>query len=203
MNALLSDAFDLLRFRVGPLTNYQYSLPTCLAALLLMAAASAASAPELGGSAPGRMAFFLLFSGAQMLLYTRFIAWWMTRAGTPPQAPLFGLVVAANLFQALEVLTSWLPADSAEGAATGLALLGMAVLVHALARVSGASHLRIFLGTLLFSPIAVALLVGMFQLGDSLGWINAEVLEEQGAALMQDAAPAPQGSSSAAADKAV
>jgi hypothetical protein len=172
MHRLIDDFISLLRFRVGPLEQYQY--PRWLPALLLTVLGLVASGGtgELGNNIVGRMGFMLLFTWLETLLFAQFMTIWLRLAKWQPTASLFGLIVLCNSLQFFEPLTSWLPDDAALGADLALSLLTIALLVNSLAVVSGVRRIRVLLGVMLFAPVAMLTLAMCLQLSSSLGWVS-------------------------------
>lgn len=183
MRILFDDTLDLVRFRVRPLQYYQYSFWQPALLLTVLGIIASAGAEGLGDNVEGRVAFFLLFTWLETLLFTQFMGLWLRLGKWKPSGSLFGLVVAANGLQIIEPLTSWLPDDAALAGAFALSLLTIMVLVHALATVSGVSRKRILLGVLLFSPLAMMLMGSTLSLAASLDWVK--VPEELGIELHQ------------------
>lgn len=172
MHHLIDDLLGLLRFRVGPLEQYQY--PRWLVALLLCVLGLVASGGtgELGNNIAGRMQFMLLFTWLETLLFTQFITIWLRLAKWRPNGSLFGLIVLCNSLQFVEPLTSWLPDDAALGADLALSLLTIALMVNSLAVVSGVRRVRVLLGVMLFAPVAMLTLAISLQLASSMGWVT-------------------------------
>ncbi|MBI3144749.1 MAG: hypothetical protein HYZ18_05675 [Pseudogulbenkiania sp.] len=196
MRILFDDALDLVRFRVRPLQYYQYSFWQPALLLTALGIIASAGAEGLGDNVQGRVAFFLLFTWLETLLFTQFMGLWLRLGKWKPSGSLFGLVVAANGLQIIEPLTSWLPDDAALAGAFALSLLTIMVLVHALATVSGVSRKRILLGVLLFSPLAMLLMGSTLSLAASLDWVK--VPEELGIELQQPAQGASDGGDASA-----
>lgn len=172
MHRLIDDLLGLLRFRVGPLEQYQY--PRWMPALLLTVLGLVASGGtgELGNNIAGRMLFMLLFTWLETLLFTQFITVWLRLAKWQPTGSLFGLIVLCNSLQFVEPLTSWLPDDAALGADLALSLLTIALMVNGLAVVSAVSRVRVLLGVMLFAPVAMLTLAMTLQLAASMGWVT-------------------------------
>ncbi|MEQ6289172.1 hypothetical protein ACFPAG_00875 [Vogesella sp. GCM10023246] len=179
---LLHDAVDLLRLRVAPLEHYRYPpLHLALALLLLgtLAAAGAITAGA-GGDPAALIGLFTLYVTLETLGFSLFMRWWLNRAGAQLQHSLFGLILAASGLQVLDPLTYWLPDDVAQGLSLVLGVGNILILVTALSRCSGASRSRVLLGTLLFAPLALALLLGLLGLGSDLGLTNIPELVAPG-----------------------
>jgi hypothetical protein len=172
MRILFDDALDLVRFRVRPLQYYQYSFWQPALLLTALGFIASAGADGLGDNVEGRVAFFLLFTWLETLLFTQFMGLWLRLGKWKPSGSLFGLVVAANSVQILEPLTSWLPDDVALVGAFALSVLTITILVHALTAVSGVSRLRVLVGVLLFSPLAMMLMGSTLSLAASLDWVQ-------------------------------
>lgn len=172
MHRLIDDLLGLLRFRVGPLEQYQY--PRWMPALLLTVLGLVASGGtgELGNNIAGRMLFMLLFTWLETLLFTQFMTVWLRLAKWQPAGSLFGLIVLCNSLQFVEPLTSWLPDDAALGADLALSLLTIALMVNGLALVSGVGRVRVLLGVMLFAPVAMLTLAMTLQLAGSMGWVT-------------------------------
>ena len=168
---LLHDAIDLVRLRVAPLEHYRYSPLQLALVLLLLGTLAAAGAIAAGaqGDAANLVALFTVYVSLETLGFSLFMRWWLQRAGSGLQGSLFGLILAASGLQLLDPLTYWLPTDVGQGLSMVLGVGNVLVLVNALAACSGASRSRVLLGTLLFAPMALALLLGMLSLGSDLG----------------------------------
>ena len=189
---LIDDAIDLLRFRVKPLEAYQYPAWLPALALTLLAVIGSAGASDLGDDIGGRMTFLVLFTWLETLCFAQFMGVWLRLAKWKQTGSLFGLIVVANALQFVEPLTSWLPDQGAMVADMVLSLIEVMVLINALAQVSGVSRLRVLLGILLFSPLALVLLAASLSLASAQGWVKLP------ADLMQSV----QGASSGGASKA-
>lgn len=172
MQRFLDDVIDLVRGRVQPLEHYQYPFWQTALLLTLMGVFASARAVEIGGSTDGRLLFFVLFTWMQILLFVRFIGWWLRLAGAELEGSVFGLVVLTNSPQLLEPLASWLPDDVARGVTLALSLLSVIILIRALSSVSGVSKLRVFLGVLCYTPLAILLLTGLTGFAGQMGWIE-------------------------------
>ncbi|WP_062789408.1 hypothetical protein [Aquitalea pelogenes] len=172
MHRLIDDLLGLLRFRVGPLEQYQY--PRWMPALLLTVLGLVASGGtgELGNNVLGRMLFMLMFTWLETLLFTQFITVWLRLAKWRPDGSLFGLIVLCNSLQFVEPLTSWLPDDAALGADLALSLLTIALMVNSMAVVSGVARVRVLLGVMLFAPVAMLTLAISLQMASSMGWVT-------------------------------
>jgi hypothetical protein len=169
---LIHDAIDLLRLRVGRLEQYQYPLGQLLgvfAALGIMSAA-AAHADGARGDPLALSLFFTLYTLMESSLYATFMLWWLRRAGYRIEFPLVGLIAAASLIKLLDPLASWLPDDVAQGLSLVLGAAALYIVIRALAHSTGASMLRVLGGTLLFSPVAIILMVNMITVAASMGW---------------------------------
>ncbi|MEO9383598.1 hypothetical protein [Chromobacterium phragmitis] len=189
MRLLIDDAIDLLRLRVKPLAAYQYPWWQTALFLTLMGAVSSGDTAELGDNIAGRVAFMVLFTWLQTLLFARFMAVWLRWSKGELAGSLFGLVVAANGLQLISPLTSWLPADVARVADLMLSLAGLVVLINALAKVSQVSVLRTLLGALLFAPLSLVLLAAALSFAKTAGWV--ELPPDMVEMMRQGAASAP------------
>ncbi|AXK39759.1 hypothetical protein [Crenobacter cavernae] len=172
MQRLFDDVIDLVRGRIQPLAHYQYPFWQPALLLTVMGVFASARAIEIGGPLEGRLLFFVLFTWMQILLFVRFMGWWVRLAGARLEASLFGLVVLTNSPQLLEPLASWLPDDAAQGVTLVLSVLSVIILVRALSAVSGVSKLRVFLGALCYTPLAILLLTGLTGVAGQMGWIE-------------------------------
>ncbi|OWY39434.1 hypothetical protein CEK28_08155 [Xenophilus sp. AP218F] len=172
MRVLIDDALDLLRLRVKPLAAYQYPWWQPALLLTLLGLVASADTAELGDNLLGRMLFMVAFTWLETALFVRFIGFWMRAGKWQASGSLFGLVVAASALQFIAPLTSWLPDDAALVADSALSVLGVLILVHALAAVSGLTRLRVACGVVLFAPIAMLLLAGTLSFANMAGWVT-------------------------------
>jgi hypothetical protein len=168
---LIHDAIDLLRLRVGRLEQYQYPLGQLMGVFTALGIMSAAAAHADGASGDplALTLFFSLYTLMETSLYATFMRWWLRRAGCRIEFPLIGLVAAASLIKLLDPLVSWLPDDVAQGLSLVMGAVALYIVVKALALTTGASVLRVLGGTLLFSPVAIILMVNMVTVAASMG----------------------------------
>jgi len=172
MHRLIDDFTGLLRFRVGPLEQYQYPRWVMALWLTVLGLVASGGTAELGNDIAGRMMFMLCFTWLETLLFTQFMTIWLRLAKWRPSGSLFGLVVLANSLQFVEPLTSWLSDDVALGADLALSVLTIALLVNSLAVVSAVRRVRVLLGVMLFAPVAMLSLALSLQFSASLGWVT-------------------------------
>ena len=172
MHRLIDDLIGLLRFRVGPLQQYQYPRWVPVLLLTVLGLVASGGTEDLGNNIVGRILFMLLFTWLETLLFTQFMTIWLRLAKWQPDGSLFGLIVLANSLQFIEPLTSWLPDDAAMGADLALSLLTIVLLVNSLAVVSGVRRMRVLLGVMLFAPVAMLTLAISLQLSSSQGWVT-------------------------------
>ncbi|WP_174874962.1 hypothetical protein [Vogesella oryzae] len=179
---LLHDAVDLIRLRVAPLEHYRYPPLHLVLALLLLGTLAAAGAISAGagGDPAALIALFTAYVTLETLGFSLFMRWWLNRGGAQIQQSLFGLIIAASGLQVLDPLSYWLPDDVAQGISLVLGVGNILILVTALSRCSGASRARVLLGTLLFAPMALALLLGLLGIGSDLGLANIPELAVTG-----------------------
>ncbi|SCK19820.1 hypothetical protein [Vogesella sp. LIG4] len=171
---LLHDAIDLVRLRVAPLEHYRYSPLQLLLVLLLLGTLAAAGAISSGarGEPANVVALFTLYVTLETLGLSLFMRWWLSRGGERLPYSLFGLILACSGLQILDPLTYWLPDDVSQGLSMVLGIGNVLVLVNALTRCSGRSRGRVLLGILLFSPLSLALLLGLLGAGSNMGIIS-------------------------------
>lgn len=190
---LINDALAMLRLQFQPLAHYQYPARHLAAALLLLGVVAAAGAPAGMGEPLNVILFFTVYVTLETLLYGRFMQWWLRRASVADVPSLTGTIVAASAIQLLDPLSSWLPDDVASVASMTIGMIGLWLLVSALAFGSGLGKLRILLGTLLFAPVALFLSFVLMNGATGLGLVTMP--EELQRALQQaeqqaDAKPA-------------
>jgi hypothetical protein len=190
---LINDALAMLRLQFQPLAHYQYPTRHLAMALLLLGVVAAASAPAGMGEPLNVILFFTVYVTLETLLYGRFMQWWLRRASVADIPSLTGTIVAASAIQLLDPLSSWLPDDVASVASMTIGMIGLWLLVSALAFGSGLTKLRILLGTLLFAPVALFLSFVLMNGATGLGLVTMP--EELQRALQQaeqqaDAKPA-------------
>lgn len=168
---LLHDAVDLIRLRVQPLAHYRYPVLHLLLAVVLLGTLAAGGAISAGatGDPATMVVFFTLYVALETLLFGQFMRWWLTRGGAVVEMPLFGLIIAASGMQVLDPLTFWLPDDVANGLSLVFGVANIMILIRALALSTGTSRGRVLLGILLFSPVALVLLLTLLSLGSDMG----------------------------------
>ena len=170
--ALINDALMMLRQRFAPLEQYQYPANHIALALVLLGIVAAAGAPKGMGEPLNVILFFTVSISIETLLYARFMRWWLQRGQPNAIPPLTGTVIAASAIQLLDPLSSWLPDDAANIVSMTIAMLGLWILVSAMAAGTGIKKMRILLGTLLFAPVAIFMSVTLMNAGSNMGMIN-------------------------------
>ncbi|WP_215781828.1 hypothetical protein [Paludibacterium sp. B53371] len=194
MNRLLNDALDLFRFRVKPLPAYHHPWWQLALLISLLGLVTSGGSPELGHYLPGRIGFCIGYNWLETLLFVPFIGLWLRVNPWRFTRPLLALIVLASSVQLLQPLTSWLPADVADGLLLVLMAYSLLVLSNALALASGQGRLRALLGILLFSFCSAFLMQGAWYLSSRQGWVDAPQSAWNPfaqAASLQDAEPLP------------
>ncbi|WP_293813684.1 hypothetical protein [uncultured Aquitalea sp.] len=198
MYRVIDDLLAVARFRPASLAHYQYPRWACALLLTVLALFDSANTAEMGSNVVGRILFTLLFTWLFILLLVQFMGVWLRMAHWKPDGSLFGLIVLTKGVLFIEPLASWLPDDVEAGLVLLMSLWWAAILVHALATVSGVGRLRVALGLIMFSPLAVIAMVLSLQVGVSMKWISVpEDIMNPAASASQESATLP----SAAEDK--
>lgn len=169
---LINDALAMFRLQFQPLEHYQYRTQHTALALLLLGIVAAASAPTGMGEPLNVIIFFTCYITLETLLYGRFMQWWLRRAGIVDTPPLTGVIIAASGIQLLDPLSSWFPADVANIVSMAIGMIGLWLLVSAIAAGTGVTKLRVLLGTFLFAPMALLMSFMMMSSATSIGLIN-------------------------------
>lgn len=194
MRKLLTDAFDLARFRVRPLDHYGYPFWQPMLWLSLLAGLQLFGS-QIEASVPEQLLFYEASAWTITLLLSLFLAWWL-RLGKrwSGEGTLFPILVLCQSLDLLIPLTMAL--DPVGQAFSKLLLLcyQIAVMVVALSRSTGVSRAHVGMGLLAATPtLLIVLLIGQ-QFAMQAGWMPAAerfLAEERARAAGQPLPPAP------------